>query len=125
MKFNNEKKNFLLTKNNNKSIHRIIIFITFAILINFSKCYYDSDIYKDKDNNYDDLVIGNLTIRDGNYLADNFKIISTNKNNLRINKKNKLCMINNLEDFNNRCKPFVNIFYNKWVKKNKNKKNII
>lgn len=64
----------------------------------------------------EDLKIGNITIKDGKYFAENFNIISTNKNNLKTNKKNKLCVIENIEDFYKFCKPFVKIFYNKWVK---------
>ena len=82
-------------------LHQITII---TILINITRCF-------EEDSN-----IGNITIRDGDYLADKFKISSTNKNNLKINKKNKLCIVKNIEDFDNLCKPFVKIFYDKWVK---------
>ena len=87
---------------NSINFYRII---TFFLLTNIFKCLGE------------DLQIGNITIKDGNYLADSFKIISTNKNNLKINKKNKICSIENIDDFYNSCKPFVKIFYDKWVNK--------
>ncbi len=64
----------------------------------------------------DEPIIGTIQIKDGIYLANEFKILLTNKNNPRIESKSKICVVSSLQDYENNCKPFIKIYYDKWVK---------
>lgn len=87
-------------------------FLIFLILKNFINSSVKNK-YTENNNN----TIGNITIKEGEYFIENLAITTTNSNNLKLNKKNKLCVINTLQDYYTNCKPFVKIFYNKWVRK--------
>lgn len=58
---------------------------------------------------------GNLTIKEGIYTVKSFKIQGTNSNNVKMDKKNKICLIENLEDYYNFCMPFIKIIYDRWM----------
>ena len=90
-------------KRNNKKLILLITTI-FAILI-IHKC------------SSDETSIGKIIIKDGLYLAKEYQILSTIKNNPRIDSKTKICVISSREDYDNFCKPFVKIYYDKWVNK--------
>lgn len=62
-----------------------------------------------------DTNIGSILIKDGMYLANEFKILLTNKNNLKTDSKTKICVIATINDYENNCKPFTKIYYDKWV----------
>jgi hypothetical protein len=106
-------QNFLNIKRNSYKIILITI-LNFLININFSICIKENL----KENFNDDMnKTGNLTIKDGTYTVLSYKIISTNTNNEKIDKKNKICSIETVEDYFNFCNPFNKIIYDKWVKK--------
>lgn len=64
----------------------------------------------------DEENIGKILIKDGLYLASEFKILLTNKNNQRLDSKSKICVVSSVQDYEKNCKPFIKIYYDKWVK---------
>lgn len=63
----------------------------------------------------DETNIGKVIIKDGLYLAKEYQILNTINNNPKIDSKSKICAITSREDYENFCKPFVKIYYDKWV----------
>jgi len=90
-----------LENNSNKKILFLISIL--IIILNTFKC------------SSDDTNIGKILIKDGIYLAKEYNILSTNKNNPRIDNKCKICVIASREDYENLCRPFIKIYYDKWV----------
>lgn len=86
---------------NNKKL--ILLISTIFAIINIHKCFAD------------ETSIGKIIIKDGIYLANEYQILSTVKNNPRINGKAKICIISSREDYDIYCKPFIKIYYDKWV----------
>jgi len=64
----------------------------------------------------DEQNIGKIIIKDGLYLANEFKILLTNKQNPRSDSKSKICAVSSIEDYEKNCKPFIRVYYDKWVK---------
>ena len=95
------KKMLKFENNSNKKF--IFLFTILIAIINFFKC---SD---------DEVKIGKISIKDGMYLASEFTILATNKNNMRVDGKTKICSISSRLDYENYCKPFLKIYYDKWV----------
>jgi len=93
-----------MLKSANKSNSRFIFVI--SILITIIKHFGCSS---------DDSNIGKILIKDGMYLANEFKILLTNKNNPRSDSKSKICVVSTIKDYENNCKPFIKIYYDKWV----------
>lgn len=93
-----------MLKNKNYSKRKLIFFLSFIFTVsNFYKC------------SSEELKVGKITITDGFYLANEFQIISTNKNNPRLDSKAKICVISKREEYESACKPFVKIYHDKWV----------
>jgi len=93
-----------MLKNKNSSKRKLILFLYFIItFIKFLNCASEEP------------KVGKIIITDGLYLANEYQIISTNKNNPRSDSKSKICVISNREDYESVCKPFVKIYSDKWV----------
>ncbi len=118
---------FINLKKKSKKLILIITLLNLLININFSICKEKKANNNNnninlkenyKENIKDDInIVGNLTIKDGLYTVYSYKILSTNSNNEKIDKKNKICSIDNIDDYFNFCKSFNKIIYDKWVKK--------
>lgn len=80
---------------------KLIIFLNFTNILN---CIWEGH------------QIGKIIIKDGVYLAEEYEILKTNKNNIRIDKKLKICSVINREAFENNCMAFNKIYYDKWVR---------
>jgi len=89
--------------NRTKNFYSFIPIITIFSIINIYNC------------SSDETEIGKIIIRDGNYLAKDYNILFTNKNNQKIDSKSKLCVISSKLDYENNCKPFIKVYYDKWV----------
>lgn len=87
--------------------HNVKLIYLFSILI---------ALIKNIECSADEQNIGKIIIKDGLYLANEFKILLTNKNNPRSDSKSKICVASSIQDYENNCKPFIKIYYDKWVK---------
>ncbi len=95
-----------MLKCENRRIHKILNLKISTILAIISIFLCSSEETK----------IGKIQIRDGLYLAKEYQIVSTIKNNPKKDSQAKICVINSREDYEKFCKPFVKIYYDKWVR---------
>ncbi len=94
-----------MLKLHNNSNNKLIFLVSFILtLINIIRTFSD------------ETKIGKILIKDGNYQLKEYTILSSNKNNPRTDTKSKICVISSIEEYENFCKPFIKIYYDKWVK---------
>lgn len=95
-----------LTTLNTKKIKSVLYLSLLFSIIKILKC------------NNEDSKVGRIIIKDGLYLAAEYNILNTNKNNLLIDQKSKICSVDNREEFELNCFAYNKIYYDKWVKLN-------